>query len=69
VLFIVASRVPYDQFVTTLNNDFNPFTTFAELEGPVGQGIQNLLLETGIQQSLLDPIVGLLGPLGGLFTS
>jgi hypothetical protein len=61
--------VPYDQFVTTLNNDINPFTAFAGLEGPLGQDIENLLMATGIQQDLLDPILGLLGPLGGLFTS
>jgi hypothetical protein len=61
--------VPYDQVVNTLNNDFNPFTTFAELEGPIGQDIQNLLVETGIQQDLRDPILGLFGPLGALFTS
>jgi hypothetical protein len=61
--------VPYDQVVTTLNNDFNPFTAFAELEGPIGQDIDNLLVATGIQQDVLDPILGLIGPLGGLFTS
>jgi PE-PPE domain len=61
--------VPYDQVVTTLNNDFNPFTAFDELEGPIGQDIENLLVETGIQQDILDPILGLIGPLGGLFTS
>jgi hypothetical protein len=61
--------VPYDQFVTALNNDFNPFTAFAELEGPIGQDIEDLLAVTGIQQDLLDPILGLIGPLGGLFTS
>ena len=59
---------PYDQFVTTLNNDLNPFTAFAELEGPIGQDIENLLVATGIQQDILDPILGLFGPLGGLFT-
>jgi len=26
--------VPYDQIVTTLNNDFNPFTAFIDLEAP-----------------------------------
>jgi hypothetical protein len=61
--------VPYDQIVTTLNNDFNPFTAFTELEAPIGQDIENLLMETGIQQDILDPIFGLFGPLGGLFTS
>ncbi|MGB8208931.1 MAG: hypothetical protein WCF69_15220 [Mycobacterium sp.] len=61
--------VPYDQVVTELNNDFDPFTLFAAVEGPIGQDIQTLLDDTGIQQDLLDPILGLLGPLGGLFTS
>jgi hypothetical protein len=61
--------VPYDQVVNELNADFNPFTTYDELEGPIGQDIENLLVETGIQQDILDPILGLVGPLGGLFTS
>ena len=61
--------VPYDQVVTTLNNDFNPFTAFDELEGPIGQDIGNLLVATGIQPHILDPMLGLIGPLGGLFTS
>ncbi len=61
--------VPYDQVVTELNNDFDPFTLVAAVEGPIGQDIQTLLDDTGIQQDLLDPILGLLGPLGGLFTS
>jgi hypothetical protein len=61
--------VPYDHVVTTLNNDFNPFTAFDAVEGPIGQDIENLLVATGIQQDILDPILGLFGPLGGLFTS
>jgi hypothetical protein len=61
--------VPYDQIVTTLNNDFNPFTAFIDLESPIGQDIGSLLVATGIQQAILDPILGLIGPLGGLFTS
>jgi hypothetical protein len=61
--------VPYDQVVNELNADFNPFTAYDELEGPIGQDIENLLVETGIQQNILDPILGLVGPLGGLFTS
>ncbi len=61
--------VPYDQFVTTLNNDFNPFTAFDQLEGPIGQDIENLLVATGVQQDLLDPILGFIASLGGLFTS
>jgi hypothetical protein len=61
--------VPYDQVVTELNNDFNPFTLFSSVEAPIGQDIESVLEETGIQQDLLDPIFGLIGPLGGLITS
>jgi len=39
------------------------------IEGPIGQDIENLLELTGIQQDVLDPIFGLIGPLGGLLTS
>lgn len=61
--------VPYDQLVTELNTDFDPFTAFIDVEGPIGTGIQNLLDLTGIQPDLLDPVLGLVGSLGGLFTS
>jgi hypothetical protein len=61
--------VPYDQFVTELNTDFNPFTAFIDVEAPIGTGIQNLLDLTGIQTDLLDPVLGLVGSLGGLLTS
>jgi hypothetical protein len=61
--------VPYDKVVDTLNNDFNPFADSTALEGLLGQDIQNLLEDTGIQQNILDPILGLFGPIGGLFTS
>jgi hypothetical protein len=61
--------VPYDHVVTELNTDFNPFTDFTDLEGPLGTDIQNLLEITGIQQDLFDPVLGLVGSLGGLFTS
>jgi len=60
---------PYDQLVTELKTAFNPFTAFTELEGPIGQDIQNLLELSGIQQDLLDPVLGLIGSLGGLVTS
>jgi PE-PPE domain len=60
--------VPYDHAVTELNTDFNPFTAFIDVEAPVGAGLQNLLEITGIQQDLLDPVLGLVGTLGGLFT-
>ncbi|MFZ1164135.1 PE-PPE domain-containing protein [Mycobacterium sp.] len=61
--------VPYDQLVTELNTDFNPFTAFIDVEGPLGADIQNLLEITGIQQDLLDPVLGLVGTIGGMFTS
>ena len=46
-----------------------PVTAFIDIEGPLGAETQNLLEITGIQQDLLDPVLGLIGPLGGLFTS
>jgi PE-PPE domain len=60
--------VQYDQIVTQLNTDFNPFTIAIDLERPVGEAVEQVLMATGIQQGLLDPILGLIGPLGGLFT-
>jgi hypothetical protein len=39
------------------------------VEAPIGTGIQNLLDLTGIQTDLLDPVLGLVGSLGGLLTS
>jgi hypothetical protein len=42
---------------------------FIDIEGPLGPDFQNLLELTGIQQNLLDPVLGLVGPPGGLFTS
>jgi hypothetical protein len=64
-----AIGMPYDQVVTELNNAFDPFTLFTELEGPLGQDIENLLEQTDIQQAVLDPILGLFGTLGGIFTT
>jgi PE-PPE domain len=61
--------VPYDQVVTELNNAFDPFTAFSELEGPLGTDIGNMLAVSGMQQDVLDPILGLVGTLGGMFTS
>lgn len=52
--------VPYDQVVTELNNAFNPFTFLTQLEGPLGVDIQNLLDLTGIQQTIFDPLLGLI---------
>jgi hypothetical protein len=61
--------VPYDQVVSKLNNAFDPFTLFTEAEGPLGTDIENLLEQTDIQQALIDPILGLFGPLAGIFTT
>jgi hypothetical protein len=61
--------VPYDQAVTELNNAFDPFTLFTSVEGPLGQDVQSLLDLTGVQQDILNPILGLLGTVGGIFTS
>jgi hypothetical protein len=48
---------------------FDPFTLFTEAEGPLGTDIENLLEQTDIQQALIDPILGLFGPLAGIFTT
>ena len=61
--------VPYDQAVTELNDAFDPFTLFTSVEGPLGQDVQSLLDLTGVQQDILNPILGLLGTVGGIFTS
>jgi hypothetical protein len=61
--------VPYDQLVNQINTDFDPFTLFTSIEGPIGEDIQTLLNDTGIQQDLLNPLLGLVGTFGGLFTS
>ena len=59
--------VPYDNVVSELNTAFNPFTLAIDLERPIGEGIEDLLTATGVQQAI-DPILGLIGPLGELFT-
>lgn len=46
-----------------------PVTAVIDIEGPLGADILNLLELTGIQQDLLDPVLGLVGSLGGMFTS
>jgi hypothetical protein len=61
--------VPYDQVVTELNNAFDPYTIYDQLDGTIGQDIENLLVDTGIQQDVLDPILSLIGPFCALFTS
>lgn len=63
-----AIGVPYDQVVSELNNAFDPFTDLIELERPVGEAIEDVLMATGVQQDLLDPILGLIGSLGESFT-
>ena len=55
--------------MTELNNSFDPFTLFTDIEGPIGQDIENLLEQTDIQQAVIDPILGLFGPLAGIFTT
>jgi len=47
----------------------HPFALFTELEGPIGTDIQILLELSGIQQDLLDPVLGLVGSLGELVNS
>ena len=59
--------VPYDNVVSELNTAFNPFTLAIDLERPIGEGIEDLLTVTGVQQAI-DPILGLIGPLGEIFT-
>jgi hypothetical protein len=61
--------VPYDQVVDQLNANFDPFTLFTSVEGPIGEDIQTLLNDAGIQQFLLEPLLGLVGTFGGIFTS
>jgi PE-PPE domain len=61
--------VPYDQLVTQLNTQFDPFTLFTSIEGSIGEDIQTVLNDSGIQQFLLDPLFGLVGTFGGIFTS
>jgi hypothetical protein len=63
-----AIGVPYHQVVSELNNAFNPFTDLIDLERPIGEAIEDVLMATGVQQDLLDPILGLIGPLGESFT-
>ncbi len=61
--------IPYHDAVSALNDYYNPFTEWIAQEAPLSQDIENLLEVTGIQQNLLDPVLGLIGPLGGLITS
>jgi PE-PPE domain len=59
--------VPYENVVSELNTAVNPFTLAIDLERPIGEGIEDLLTATGVQQAI-DPILALIGPLGELFT-
>jgi hypothetical protein len=52
--------VPYSQAVTAINDAFDPFTIFSQLEGTLGQGVEDVLEQTGIQ-SALDDVLGLIG--------
>ena len=61
--------MPYHDAVSALNVDFNPITEWIAQEAPLGQDIEVLLELSGIQQGVLDPLFGLIGPLGALFTS
>ena len=62
-----TSESPTTDVVSELNTDFNPFTLAIDLERPIGEAIEDLLTATGIQQTI-DPILGLIGPLGEIFT-
>ncbi|WP_420108151.1 PE-PPE domain-containing protein [Mycolicibacter arupensis] len=61
--------VPYAQVVSWLNDVINPFTAFTAIAGPIGEAVQLLFDVTGVQEYLLDPVLGLVGTLGGLVTS
>jgi PE-PPE domain len=50
--------VPYDQVVNAINTGFDPITSFDHFEGVVGQDIQTLLTDSGIQQELITPFFG-----------
>lgn len=52
---------PWYDTASAINDVFNPFTAFTAIEGPIGQGIQDLLDLTGIQTYLLDPVLELVG--------
>lgn len=58
---------PWYDSVSAINDAFNPITLFLQLEGAVGHGIEDVLQATGIQQAL-DPVLELIGTLGGIFT-
>ncbi|OBI05025.1 hypothetical protein A5715_04010 [Mycolicibacter heraklionensis] len=61
--------VPYAQAASWLNDYLNPFTAFTAIAGPIGEAVQLLFAVTGVQEYLLDPVLGLIGTLGGLVTS
>ncbi len=60
--------IPYEHLVSELNTAFDPFTLLTDIERPIGEGIEDILTLSGVQQDLLDPILGLIGPLGQLIT-
>ena len=47
--------VPYENVVSELNTAFNPFTLAIDLERPIGEGIEDLLTATGVQQDHSTP--------------
>ena len=46
--------------MSEINNDFDPITGFLQLEGPISEGFEDLLMTTGIQQ-VLDRFIASLG--------
>jgi hypothetical protein len=62
---LVANRADF----TEPESFFTAAEAWADLEGPLGADIQNLLELTGIQQDLLDPVLRLVGSPDGMFTS
>lgn len=58
---------PWHDAVSALNDAVNPISVFLQLEGPIGHGVEEVLTATGIQQAL-NPILELIGTVGGWFT-
>ena len=61
--------VPYDQVVTELNNSFDPFTALHRDRGADRSGHPEPVGADRDSTGGLDPILGLFGPLGGIFTT
>lgn len=58
--------VPYYDAASWFNDNINPIAAVLQLEGPIGQDIQNVLDLTGIQQQVLDPVIELFPPIVAL---